>query len=52
MGDHAGHRIETRAGLARVVETLAELQPLGGLSEAERVSALVADQRGAGRGGR
>ncbi len=42
MGDHAGYRIETRAGLARVVETLATLPPLGGLSEAERVSALVA----------
>ena len=42
VGNHAGYRIETRAGLARVVETLAELQPLGGLSEAKRVSALVA----------
>jgi gamma-glutamyltranspeptidase/glutathione hydrolase len=41
-GAHAGYRIETRAGLSRVVETLAELQPLGGLSEAERVAALVA----------
>ena len=41
-GDHAGYRIETRAGLARVVETLADLPPLGGQSEAERVSALVA----------
>jgi gamma-glutamyltranspeptidase/glutathione hydrolase len=41
VGAHAGYRIETRAGLARVVETLAALLPLGGLSEAERVSALV-----------
>jgi len=42
VGNHAGYRIETRAGLARVVETLAKLQPLRGLSEAERVRALVA----------
>jgi gamma-glutamyltranspeptidase / glutathione hydrolase len=42
VGNHAGYRIETRAGLARVVETLAGLQPLGGLSELERVRALVA----------
>jgi len=42
VGDHAGYRIETRAGLARVVETLSDLQPLGGLSEGERISALVA----------
>jgi len=42
VGAHAGYRIETRAGLSLVVETLANLQPLGGLSEPERVSALVA----------
>ena len=42
VGDHGGYRIETRAGLARVVETLANLQPTGGLSEPERISALVA----------
>jgi gamma-glutamyltranspeptidase / glutathione hydrolase len=42
VGNHAGYRIETRAGLARVVETLAGLQPLGGLPELERVRALVA----------
>ena len=41
-GEHAGFRVETRGGLARVVETLAELPPLEGRSEAERVSALVA----------
>ncbi|HYM64549.1 MAG TPA: gamma-glutamyltransferase, partial [Gaiellaceae bacterium] len=42
VGRHADYRIETRAGLARVVETLADLRPLRGLSEAERVSTLVA----------
>jgi gamma-glutamyltranspeptidase/glutathione hydrolase len=42
VGDHAGYRIETRGGLSRVVETLADLPPLGAVSEAERVSALVA----------
>jgi gamma-glutamyltranspeptidase / glutathione hydrolase len=42
VGDHGGYRVETRAGLARVVETLANLQPTRGLSEPERVSALVA----------
>ena len=35
---HAGYRIETRGGLARVVETLAVLPPMAGLSEVERVS--------------
>jgi gamma-glutamyltranspeptidase / glutathione hydrolase len=42
VGNRAGCRIETRAGLARVVETLTDLRPLGGISEVERISALVA----------
>jgi len=42
VGDHAGYRVESRAGLARVIETLAGLPPLGAVSEAERLSTLVA----------